>query len=148
MLTKKDSSQTSAKSKTTQSSQSSETDIFSLVKAPNQQPAKIYSNSSKKECSDRCSHQTNSKAQSKTSITVKYDVGFNNQLYIRGQGANLNWNQGQPLKNIKADEWIWETETPFSNCEFKVLINDHQYETGYNHTIQSGSSISYTPTFS
>lgn len=86
------------------------------------------------------------KAQ-KTRILIKYDVGFHNSLYIRGHGANLNWEKGILLKNVKNDEWIWETETPFTTCEFKVLINDKQYESGDNHHLTYGVSIQYTPKF-
>lgn len=83
----------------------------------------------------------------KTRIIIKYDIGFGNTLHIRGNGANLSWDKGIPLKNIKNDEWIWETEIPFSKAEFKVLINDKQYETGNNHIIHSGNMIQYTPKF-
>lgn len=87
------------------------------------------------------------KTAQKTRITVKYNVGYGNQLYIRGKGANLNWDKGVPLKNIRNDEWVWETETPFSHCEFKVLINDRNYENGENHYLNQGASIVYTPHF-
>lgn len=83
----------------------------------------------------------------RTKITIKYDVGFPNQLYIRGKGANLSWEKGIPLKNIKADEWIWESDANFLNCEFKVLVNDKHYEKGENHLVASGSTIIYTPHF-
>lgn len=90
---------------------------------------------------------TNIQKSTKSRIIIKFDVGFSNILYLRGKGANLNWDQGIPLKNIKADEWIWETETPFTNCEFKVLINDKQYEIGENHLLKPGATVSYTPNF-
>lgn len=83
----------------------------------------------------------------KTRVIVKFDVGFNNHLTIRGKGANLSWDKGIPLVNVKRDEWIWETETPFANCEFKVLINDNAYEVGENHSIKCGASFQYTPIF-
>lgn len=83
----------------------------------------------------------------KTRILVKYDVGFNNSITIRGKGAGLNWDRGLSLKNIKADEWVWETDTPFTTGEFKVLINDTKYELGENHTLRCGASIQYTPKF-
>jgi hypothetical protein len=83
----------------------------------------------------------------KTCITIKYDVGYKNTLYIRGTGANLSWDKGIPLKNIKADEWAWETELPFSSLEFKILINDRQYEIGPNHTLHNGSQGKFTPKF-
>lgn len=87
------------------------------------------------------------KSGGKTKITVKYDVGFKNTLYIRGKGANLNWDRGLPMKNVKADEWVWETESSFSNGEFKVLINDQKYETGPNHPLKPGTTTQYTPHF-
>lgn len=88
-----------------------------------------------------------SKKGPKTRITIKYDVGFGNSLSLRGKGANLNWERGVSLKNVKPDEWVWETEASFTTCEFKVLINDRHYETGNNHTLKCGDSIQYTPRF-
>lgn len=86
-------------------------------------------------------------AQLKTRITVKYDVGFNNALYIRGQGGPLSWDKGLELKNIGWDEWVWESNVLFKECEFKVLVNDQAFETGENHHLTGGSSIIYTPHF-
>ena len=83
----------------------------------------------------------------KTRVVIKYDVGFNNSLSLRGKGANLSWNAATPLKNVKNDEWVWETEISFNTCEFKVLINDSQYEIGENHPISCGASLHYTPKF-
>lgn len=82
-----------------------------------------------------------------TKIIVNYDVGFNNALYIRGQGANLSWEKGVLMKNVRADEWIWETECPFTNAEFKILVNDKAYEIGQNHTLHCGATIRFSPKF-
>lgn len=82
-----------------------------------------------------------------TRISVKYNVGFGNLLYIRGNGANLDWNKGLPMKNTKSDEWTWESTTPFTNCEFKVLINDQTFESGPNHQLKSGECVTYVPHF-
>jgi hypothetical protein len=101
-----------------------------------QQPAKTYGQQS-----------TSEKRGSKTRVTVKYDAGFPNQLFIRGKGANLSWDKGQPLKNIKPDEWLWETDANFSHCEFKILINDRVYENGQNHILTGGSTLLFTPHF-
>lgn len=83
----------------------------------------------------------------KSRILVKYDVGFHNALYIRGQGANLNWERGVPLKNVNADEWVWESDADFSNLEFKILINDRVYETGNNHNLKCGTHTQIHPKF-
>lgn len=85
--------------------------------------------------------------QSKTVIRVNYDVGFSNQLFIRGEGANLSWDKGQLLTNLKSDEWIWSTDSQFDRCEFKVLINDQVFEKGENHFVHNGASVQYTPSF-
>lgn len=85
---------------------------------------------------------------SKSRIQVKYDVGFHNALYIRGQGgANLNWEKGVPLKNVTPDEWVWESDADFSNIEFKILINDRVYETGHNHHLKCGTQTQINPKF-
>src|SRR5581483_7026379 len=47
--------------------------------------------------------QNQNKKNVKTSITVKYNVGFGNSLSLRGEGANLSWTHGQALKNVKDD---------------------------------------------
>lgn len=81
-------------------------------------------------------------------VVVKYDVGFSNSLYIRGQGGGLSWEKGIELRNTAPDEWVWESSAPCEECEFKVLINDTCYETGENHHIYNGGIVQYTPCFS
>lgn len=82
-----------------------------------------------------------------TKVTVKYDVGFNNAIYIRGEGGDLSWKKGKALKNTGSDIWVWETDKPFNVLEFKVLINDERYESGENHRLEGGGNIQYTPSF-
>ena len=65
-------------------------------------------------------------------------------LAIRGQGAGLSWDKGVALKNLSADEWVWETDASFKDCEFKVLLNDQRYEEGENHRLKKGK-ICITP---
>ena len=80
-------------------------------------------------------------------IVIRYNVGFKNNLFIRGKGAGLSWEHGVQLKNVGPDEWVWETNMPFNDCEFKVLINDKQYEAVENHHVHTGNTIQYTPKF-
>jgi hypothetical protein len=84
----------------------------------------------------------------KTVIIVKCNCGFPNNLYIRGEKIpGLSWTKGILLKNAKVDEWRWETETPFTSGEVKVLINDKVYEKGNNHKIECGTTSTFTPSF-
>jgi hypothetical protein len=80
-------------------------------------------------------------------VEVRYDAGFGNTLFIRGKGAGLSWEKGVVLKNLSPDVWIWETDRPFESCTFKLLLNDAQYETGENRTLQFGGTVHYTPRF-
>lgn len=88
-----------------------------------------------------------SSSGAKTRLVVHYDAGFPNSLYIRGCGAGLSWEKGQLLKNIKADEWIWESHESFSECEFKIVFNDTLYETGENRKLKLGALLEITPVF-
>jgi hypothetical protein len=80
-------------------------------------------------------------------VVVHCDVGFNNNIFIRGNGADLSWDKGTMLRNTRADEWVWETNQPFRSCEFKVLLNDSQYENGDNHVLTYEDCVEYTPHF-
>lgn len=86
-------------------------------------------------------------ATGKTKLSVKYDCGYPNKLTIRGEGANLCWEKGIPLKNVKPDEWVFETDAPFGKCHFKILVNDEIYEAGTNRTLVQGTNSTYTPKF-
>lgn len=85
-----------------------------------------------------------------TKVVVKFNCGFSNTLAIRGEGIQgLTWEKGCPMKNVKADEWVWETNKPFSTkVKFKVLLNDKEYEAGDNHTLECGKSVICVPEFS
>lgn len=148
MLTRKDNLKNEVKNNKTAKNSSSEQheDHPSGCCQPSQQHSKT---STASPAQQQHSHEspTEKHTSVKTRITVKYNVGFSNQLYIRGKGANLSWNQGQLLKNTQPDEWVWETDASCNHGEFKILINDRIYENGDNHPLNTGSILSYTPHF-
>lgn len=95
----------------------------------------------------RKSHMAQSDAK-KTKIVVNCNCGFPNGLYIRGEGIKgLSWDKGILMKCTKDDEWVWETDVPFSHGQIKVLINDKQYELGENHHVDCGKHMSFAPKF-
>lgn len=87
------------------------------------------------------------KAAKHTKVVINHNAGMNHNLFIRGNGAGLNWKKGIQLRNNGPDEWVWETDAPFAECEFKVLIDDKQYEQGENHHIHSGGWLRFSPRF-
>jgi hypothetical protein len=87
------------------------------------------------------------KKHKNTTISVKYDCGYNNHLTLRGEGAGLSWSHGTPLKNIAPGEWIFEVAAPDKQFEFKILINDQIFELGENHRIEQGQRLELRPKF-
>ena len=82
-----------------------------------------------------------------TSILARVDVGFGNQLYIRGEGAGLSWDEGLPLENVTPYEWAFKTAKATAPVEFKFLINDELWADGENLTVKAGESSESTPVF-
>jgi hypothetical protein len=84
----------------------------------------------------------------KTRIVVQVSSNFPNRIFLRGEGiADLSWEKGVELKHTKPDEWVFETDKPFTSGEFKVLVNDKTYELGENHPLYPGASIRINPKF-
>ena len=83
----------------------------------------------------------------KTSIIARVDVGFGNQLYIRGTGADLSWEKGLPLENVSSYEWAFATTKAKSDVTFKFLINDKLWAEGDNVTVAEGATSISSPVF-
>ena len=88
-----------------------------------------------------------SKQVVKTSIIARVDVGFGNQLYIRGTGAGLSWEKGLPLENVSSYEWAFATTKAKSDVTFKFLINDELWAEGDNVTVAEGATSISSPVF-
>ena len=85
-----------------------------------------------------------------TVIVAKYDVGFGNNLYIRGEGADLAWDAGAPMKNVENDVWVWTTnEMTEGVISFKFLINDNpdHWSAGDNLSASAGETTTLSPVF-
>jgi hypothetical protein len=81
-----------------------------------------------------------------TTIEVKMDVGFGNAVYLRGQGAGLTWEHGQPLVCVDAKTWRWTGEVK-DPIKFKLLLNDKIWSAGNDLVIAPGQKIEIAPEF-
>jgi hypothetical protein len=81
------------------------------------------------------------------SVITNIDVGFGNSLFIRGSGAGLSWERGQPLECTSDNEWRWQASTANDPIEFKLLINDDTWSQGDNFTAQPGQRVICHPQF-
>ena len=83
----------------------------------------------------------------KTTIAARVDVGFGNNLYIRGDGAGLSWDVGILMRNLSPYEWAWETKSSNKPIEYKLLINDELWANGENQFAQPEETAITAPTF-
>jgi len=82
-----------------------------------------------------------------TKISANIDVGFGNALFLRGEGAGLNWNKGLRMECVGSDLWeltLGHSSRPFV---FKFLINDEVWSTADDYTVAPGTSTTFTPSF-
>lgn len=82
----------------------------------------------------------------KTTIEAKIDVGFGNNLFLRGQGAGLSWDRGIPLTCVDGKTWQWSA-TADDKLTFKLLINDTVWAKGGDLVATPGQKVEVAPAF-
>ncbi len=82
-----------------------------------------------------------------TIIEAKMDVGFGNSLFIRGQGAGLSWDKGQPLNCADGTTWMWSTKEAKEELMFKLVLNDQVWAAGDDIVVEPGKRIEVVPKF-
>ena len=107
---------------------------------------KTTKKSVKKTSAKKVAKKTLKKA-TKTTIAARVDVGFGNNLYIRGAGAGLSWDVGILMRNLSPYDWAWETKNADNQIEYKLLINDEIWANGENQFAQSDETSVTAPTF-
>jgi len=88
-----------------------------------------------------------SRSEKIATLTAKVDVGFGNALFIRGEGAGLSWDKGQPLVCIEGATWVWSSRPTKDNLKIKLLVNDQLWCRGNNIEVPSGAEIEVVPAF-
>lgn len=85
-------------------------------------------------------------AAAPVTIEAKIDVGFGNNLFVRGQGEGLSWERGIPLENV--DSQTWRLTVPAKEkLQFKLLLNDTVWAKGDDLVATPGNKIEVTPAF-
>lgn len=82
-----------------------------------------------------------------TRIAARIDVGFGNALFIRGSGAGLSWDRGQPLECVGSSTWVWSTHNRAEEITFKLLVNDELWCRGENLRTLPGVPMEVVPSF-
>lgn len=79
-------------------------------------------------------------------IEAKIDVGFGNNLFLRGQGGGLSWERGIPLKCVDGQTWQWSGKVE-DKVKFKLLLNDSVWAHGEDLVAAPGQRLQITPAF-
>lgn len=90
--------------------------------------------------------QSGPKGNATVIIEAKIDVGFGNQLYLRGEGQGLSWNQGIPLNCVDGSTWKWSGKAD-EQLKFKLLLNDAVWAQGENLVASPGQRVQVSPAF-
>ena len=93
------------------------------------------------------SEVSEAKAGNKTIVMAKMDVGFGNNLFIRGDNPALDWSNGSPMYCIAADQWIWSTDKADHDFVCKFLINDEIWSSDEDISIKAGQKTVCLPKF-
>ncbi|MCG2803509.1 MAG: alpha-amylase, partial [Cellulomonas sp.] len=88
-------------------------------------------------------------ARNLTVVRVHYDVGYGNNIAIRGDAYPFSWTSGRGARYIGSNTWQFELERIPSGqtFQFKALINDATWSTGSNYVGTGGSTIDIYPSF-
>jgi hypothetical protein len=79
-------------------------------------------------------------------IKAKIDVGFGNNLFLRGQGAGLSWERGVPLTCVDGRTWQWAGKAK-DKLTFKLLLNDAVWSKGEDLVAAPGQKVEVVPMF-
>jgi hypothetical protein len=82
-----------------------------------------------------------------TTIVARIDAGFGNSLFIRGVGADLDWDEGVHMECVATDEWRFTTSAAAEQLEVKLLLNDDRWSTGDNLVVKAGEELVVAPSF-
>lgn len=86
-------------------------------------------------------------APSVTTIIATADIGWGNQLYLRGEGGGLSWDAGVPMTCNGADEWVWVSTSNDPIFQFKFVLNDKFWSLGENMVASRGETNRSYPAF-
>ncbi|MSU70429.1 MAG: hypothetical protein EXS39_06590 [Opitutaceae bacterium] len=90
------------------------------------------------------------KAAPKAAVTViaaQVDVGFGNELFIRGEGPGLSWEKGVLMTCVSDDRWSTVIANANQPITCKFLLNDLMWCAGENFVVIPGHSVSLVPAF-
>ena len=85
--------------------------------------------------------------QTVTKIKAQIDIGFGNELFIRGNAAGLSWDKGIQMNCVNDDMWTFTLIGAPGPVAFKFLVNDLTWSAGEDYIVQPGADFVINPAF-
>ncbi len=83
-----------------------------------------------------------------TRLVANVDAGWGNHLTVRGDTAPLDWDRGQMAYPISDYRWrLVSSELGAGDIEYKWLLNDQDWQRGWNSEASAGSDAETWPVF-
>lgn len=82
-----------------------------------------------------------------TTLRVSYDVGFGNNITVRGNKAPFSWSKGVNATWTNPNVWVYSWPDSVGDVEIKPMINDTTWSIGSNYKIRAGSTVNIYPFF-
>ncbi|HVV72489.1 MAG TPA: hypothetical protein VHI52_13495, partial [Verrucomicrobiae bacterium] len=80
-------------------------------------------------------------------LEAKLELSPNNSLFIRGEGGGLSWQEGQALRQIDSQTWVWVSHARSERIVFQLLLNDLIWAKGEDRILVPGGRLKLTPDF-
>jgi len=85
--------------------------------------------------------------QTITKIKAQIDIGFGNELFIRGNAGGLSWDKGIQMNCVNDDLWTFTLVGVAGSIAFKFLVNDLTWSAGEDYVVPAGTDLVIKPTF-
>lgn len=83
-----------------------------------------------------------------TVLTASIFIGIGNKPFVRGSGAGLSWDAGQPMEFQEIGKWRWVApEGLATTVEFQLYRNDEDPDLSGKYTLDPGQRVEIEPVF-
>jgi hypothetical protein len=83
-----------------------------------------------------------------TVLTASIFIGIGNKPFLRGSGAGLSWERGQPMEFQEIGKWRWVAPTDIDEpIELQVFRNDEDADRSGRFQLRPGEKLDISPVF-
>ena len=112
-----------------------------LIPAVEEAPSKRLLSTESRACAPISTHT------SLGTVEVQVELGTRHDIYLRGEGAGLNWEHGVRLTRVGNNSWLWLNQQLREPVVFGILLDDQIWAKGEWHVVRPGEHLRIRPDF-